>query len=111
MTKLLYSVLAAVCLFSMMSCTGSHESEAITEISFTNNQDTDGVDRPVIAHQAYERGLEAGRRIASLTPNSAEREHALIEVHSLVSSLRRNGYVQSAIDFQRGVYSALESVQ
>ena len=63
----------------------------------------------ISSQQAYERGVAAGRYAASLAPESPEREKALVEIHGMVSSLRRNGFVRSANDFQKGVEYALSS--
>lgn len=91
---------------ALSSCAGNPTNSA-------SNSDPDNVgrvDNKISSQQAYDRGVAAGRYAASLKPDSPEREKALIEIHGMVSSLRRNGFSRSANVFQKGVDYALGSV-
>jgi len=101
------SLLAGLGLFLVLtSCAGNN---SINSTSDNGTTESGHVDDNISSRQAYERGVAAGRYAASLTPDSPEREKALIEIHGMVSSLRRNGYSRSAHDFQKGVDYALKN--
>lgn len=57
------------------------------------------------SQKAYDRGYAEGKRVAMMK-EGYEREKALIELHSLISSLERNGFPQTASDFSKGVQAA-----
>lgn len=91
--------------FAMLSCDtrseGSYEN-GNTQTDITN-------ETKIISQKAYDRGVAAGKAICEKEPGSREREKAIIEVHSMISALERNGYKQSAADFSKGVQAALSN--
>lgn len=102
-------------IFALSSCSGSnsvedYKSASVNILGNRSSKNTASVNTsPNRSTSAYERGLAVGRGIASLEPESPQREHALIEAHSMVSVLRRNGYARSADDFVRGIKDALDN--
>lgn len=95
----------------LFGCSSSSEmAEAQTsEMADTVEADADvTVANPVKSQKAYDRGYAEGCRIAAMNPEG--RERALIELHAVVSALKRNGFPQSATDFSKGVSAALMTV-
>lgn len=88
--------------FCLTACSGSTPSHI--ETAETTSEDTP---YNIVSQKAYERGYAAGCSIIEQAEGSMEREKALLEVHSIVSALERNGFRQSAKDFSYGVQVAL----
>lgn len=95
-------------LCTLSSCS---DSSSINTEPDDDSTEANYTDDNIVSRQAYDRGVAAGRYAASLTPESPEREKALIEIHGMVSSLRRNGYKNSAHAFQKGVDYALKATE
>lgn len=95
-------LICVICLSSLSSCSDKKEGEIEEPTTTTNIYDSEIIK----SQKAYDRGFTEGRRIASMK-EGYEREKALIELHSLISSLERNGFPQTASDFSKGLKAAL----
>lgn len=104
LTKTVIFILSAV--FVSCSC-GDKPNEETAETKVTPDYYSDT--HPVMSQKAYNRGFEMGSEIALMNTGSKEKEHAMLEVHSIISALERNGFPQSAADFSKGVQAGLKN--
>ena len=103
--SLLFGI-SSLMVFSLASCSDGSETTVAGNDSLSG--ETVFEDTEIKNQKSYNKGIEIGSRISSMEPESREREYALLEVHSLISALERNGFKQSATDFSKGVTVALE---
>lgn len=101
-TVLSFAVVAALSIFT--SCSNKTEDKPEVEVS----RNAQILNSPVKSQKAYDRGLAVGQKIAGMEHASREREFAVIEAHRMVAALERNGFVQSAQDFAKGVHAGMK---
>ena len=82
-----------------MACSTNDSAENEAQITSSIKQ------KEIKSQKAYDKGYAEGRRIVMMK-DGYERENAIIEMHSLISSLERNGFPQTASDFSEGFKAA-----